>query len=90
LSEVPGEVLSACLEGSLAYDPLPDLAAYSGPRLSVISDLNSLPFSLHNLLPDLPVKRMMDTSHWLMMDRPEAFAAILEEFLNQVLAGSAS
>lgn len=85
LSEVSGEVVSACIEGSVAYDPLPDLTAYSGLRLSVISDLNSLPISLHNLLPDLPFSRVADTSHWLMMDRPAVFAGILEKFLNQIL-----
>src|SRR6185295_3698206 len=36
------------IEGSMVYQPLPALERYPGPRLSVISDMNRLPFSLHN------------------------------------------
>ena len=54
------------------------------PRLSIISDLNRLPYSLHNLLPDLPVSLMTGTGHWVMMDRPEAFNRLLDEFVEEV------
>ena len=60
------------------------LGRYPGPRLSVVSDLNSLPFSLHNLLPDLPVRLVSGTGHWLMMDRPDAVAEALGELLARV------
>ena len=57
------------------------LERYAGPRLSVISDHNTLPVSLHNLLPDLPVRLVSGTSHWLMMDRPDDLDRLLVEFL---------
>jgi pimeloyl-ACP methyl ester carboxylesterase len=75
------DAIAKAVEGSLEYAPLPALARYPGPKLSIISDMNSLPFSLHRLLPDLPVRLMPGTGHWLMMDRPEVFNRLLDEFL---------
>ena len=66
---------------SVRYQPLPALERYHGPRLSVVSDMNRLPYSLHKLLPDLPLHRMTGTGHWLMMDRPEVFNHLLDEFV---------
>jgi pimeloyl-ACP methyl ester carboxylesterase len=75
-----------CLESSIRYSPLPALERYKGPKLSIISSMNDLPYSLHRLLPDLPVRLMPGTGHWLMMDRPEMFNHLLDEFLEQVEA----
>ncbi len=72
------------VEGSIVYQPLPALARYQGPKLSIVSDLNSLPVSLHRLVPGLPVRLMPGTGHWLMMDRPETFNHLVDEFLDQV------
>jgi pimeloyl-ACP methyl ester carboxylesterase len=72
------------VEGSLTYPALESLNKYPGPKLSVVTDLNSLPYSLHRLQPDLPARLMPGTGHWLMMDRPEAFNHILDEFLDEV------
>ncbi len=72
------------LEGSLEYATLPALQKYQGPKLSVVSDMNSLPYSLHRLMPELPTRMMPGTGHWLMMDRPEAFNGIVDEFLDEV------
>jgi len=75
------DAIVKAVEGALEYAPLPALARYPGPKLSIISDMNSLPFSLHRLVPDLPVRLMPGTGHWLMMDRPEVFNRLLDEFL---------
>jgi len=64
--------------------PVSELARYPGPRLAVISAMNTLPYSLHRLVPDLPVELMRGTGHWLMMDRPEVFNHILDDFLERV------
>ena len=72
------------VEGGMSYEPLPALARYPGPRLSIISDMNRLPYSLHNLLPDLPTRLMTGTGHWVMMDRPEVFNRLLDEFVDEV------
>lgn len=76
------------LEASVAYSPLEALDRYPGPKLAIVSDLNNLPMSLHRLRPDLPVRRMTGTGHWLMMDRPEDFNHLLEGFVDQVEAGA--
>ncbi len=78
------DAVLGAVTGSVRYQPLPALERYTGPRLSVISDMNRLPYSLHKLLPDLPVHRMTGTGHWLMMDRPEVFNHLLDEFVAQV------
>jgi esterase len=75
-----------CLESAVRYSPLPGLERYTGPKLSIISSMNDLPYSLHRLLPDLPVRLMPGTGHWLMMDRPEMFNHLLDEFVDQVEA----
>jgi len=81
------DAVAAAVEAAADYAPLPALARYGGPRLSVISDANSLPYSLHHLLPDLPVQLVRGTGHWLMMDRPEVFNRILDDFLEMVASG---
>jgi pimeloyl-ACP methyl ester carboxylesterase len=78
------DAVAAAVEAAAEFAPLPALARYGGPVLSVISEANSLPYSLHNLLPDLPVQLVRGTGHWLMMDRPEVFNGILDAFLEQV------
>jgi len=80
------EAVTGGVEGAIEYQPLPALERYKGPRLSVISDMNRLPYSLHNLVPDLPVRLMSGTGHWVMMDRPEAFNHLLDEFVGLVEA----
>lgn len=81
------EAIPAALEGAMVYSPLPALARYQGPKLSVVSEMNNLPFSLHRLVPGLPTRLMPGTGHWLMMDRPGDFNHLLEEFLEEVQAG---
>jgi pimeloyl-ACP methyl ester carboxylesterase len=78
------DAVAKSVEGAMSYSPLPALERYPGPELSVVSDMNSMPFSLHHLLPDLPVRYMPGTGHWLMMDRPEAFNRLLDDFLHTV------
>ena len=78
------ETIVGALKGLFAYNPLPALARYPGPKLSIITPANDVPFSLHALLPDLPVQRITDTGHWLHMDKPDAFNAILDDFVNLV------
>ena len=77
----PSGALAGALEAGTHYSPLESLARYDGPKLSIISDMNRLPFSLHNLVPDLPTRLLPGTGHWLMMDCPEPFNHMVDEFL---------
>ncbi|HWM93714.1 MAG TPA: alpha/beta hydrolase [Thermoanaerobaculia bacterium] len=78
------DAIVKALEGSMEYPATAALAKYPGPKLAVISDMNNLPYSLHRLVPELTTRLMPGTGHWLMMDRPEAFNHIVDEFLNEV------
>jgi len=75
------ETVVEIFKQSIVYDPLTPLRGYLGPKLSVITHLNDAPFSLHNLLGNLPHVKMSGTGHWLQMDRPDVFNRILDVFL---------
>lgn len=84
LDETDPRVFHPSLESGFTYAPLPSLDRYEGPVVSIVSSLNDLPHSLHNLRDDLEVRLLPGTSHWLMMDRPEAFNEAMDEFLAEV------
>jgi hypothetical protein len=66
------------------YNPVPALERYDGPKLSFITSVNETPFSVHNLVSDLPHKKMTGTGHWLQLDKPEEFNRIMDEFLTSI------
>jgi pimeloyl-ACP methyl ester carboxylesterase len=78
------DAVVAALESSMEYPVLEALGKYPGPKLAVVSDMNNLPYSLHRMLPELTARLMTGTGHWLMMDRPELFNRIVDEFLEEV------
>ena len=77
----PGDVIAGALSGILDIDMTALLAAYHGPRLAIAASEIENPASLHVQFPDIPVKKMSGTGHWLMMDKPDEFNALLDEFL---------
>lgn len=78
------DAIPRALESSLDYKVVDALGKYPGPKLAVVSDMNNLPYSLHRVVPQLTARMMPGTGHWLMMDRPEAFNRIVDEFLEEV------
>jgi pimeloyl-ACP methyl ester carboxylesterase len=78
------DAIVKALESSMEYPVLEALGKYPGPKLAVVSDMNNLPYSLHRMLPELTARLMTGTGHWLMMDRPELFNRIVDEFLEEV------
>lgn len=84
LASVPPEPLAALFEDALEHSPLPALERYGGPVRGVFSELNSLPFSLHRLVPGLHASLVPETSHWLMLDRPDELWACLVDFLDEL------
>jgi len=73
--------LVGAFESSFKHQPLPALARFKGPKLTVVSDMNSLPVSLHNLVPDLRMRLVAGTGHWLQMDRPGVVNGLLDELI---------
>ncbi|HEX4599944.1 MAG TPA: alpha/beta fold hydrolase [Gemmatimonadales bacterium] len=87
LEATPPATLVQSIKALAAYRPVPALARYGGPRLSLISALNENPIGLHRLAPDLPYRLVPGTGHWIHMDRPEEFNRLMDGFLARI-AGS--
>ncbi len=75
------DAFSDALESLLSFDVAKALAAYRGPTLAIAATDIESPMSFHVQFPDVPVKKMAGTSHWLMMDNPQEFNRHLDEFL---------
>jgi pimeloyl-ACP methyl ester carboxylesterase len=82
LRATPREVFAAAALNLYSFDPAAALAPYKGPRLHIASFLADKPSAIHRTFPEIPVRVVPDASHWLMMDRPEEFNRLLDEFLN--------
>ena len=87
MESLPKEVALDLIRGSLQFDPLPSLRAYTGPKLAVVTPHSDAPEDLHNLVPSLPHKVIAGTSHWIQMDKPGTFNRILDTFLANVDKG---
>ena len=70
---------------TFAYDPKPALAAYHGPMLSVTTATEKdTPMSLHNLKADMQHQTIAGTSHWMHLDKPDEFNALMDTFLQGI------
>jgi pimeloyl-ACP methyl ester carboxylesterase len=78
---VPREASLAIIRAVFEYNPESDLKAYKGPKLNITTGQDDSPGALHKLVPDLRKKEISGTSHWMQMDKPDVFNAILDEFL---------
>ena len=88
LRDTPKATIIGVFKELFKYNPTPALERYDGPKLSVITSINETPFSVHNLVPNLPHKMITGTGHWLQLDKPEEFNQIIDEFLSSVDNGS--
>ncbi len=79
--KTPANVIATALDGMRAIDMRALLATYHGPRLAIAAADIESPASLHMQVTDLPVRKIGGTGHWLMMDKPDEFNRILDEFL---------
>jgi pimeloyl-ACP methyl ester carboxylesterase len=79
--KTPADVIATALDGLRAIDMRALLEAYHGPRLAIAAADIESPSSLHVQFPDVPVRKISGTGHWLMMDKPDEFNRILDEFL---------
>jgi pimeloyl-ACP methyl ester carboxylesterase len=70
------------------YNPVTALERYDGPKLSIITAVNETPLGVHNLVSDLPHKKITGTGHWLQLDKPEEFNRIMDDFLTSIDNGN--
>jgi pimeloyl-ACP methyl ester carboxylesterase len=75
------DAFAGALTGMPSVDLAPLVAAYHGPRLAIASADIEGPSAFHMQFPDVPVKKIHGAGHWLMMDKPDEFNALLDEFL---------
>ena len=81
LHATPRDVFTAASLALYSFRLNDALARYQGPRLAILSYLAESPFAIHRDAANFPVRVVADASHWLMMDRPEEFDRLLDEFL---------
>jgi pimeloyl-ACP methyl ester carboxylesterase len=84
LERTDAGTLAAGIAAALDCGPLPAFDAYPGPKHAAITAFNLQFFNLPKLRPELTTTLFGDTSHWLMMDRPDQFCAVLWDFLERV------
>ncbi len=84
LAQTAPQAIVGALEGAAAWSPIAPLSAYPGPKIALVSELNSLPISLHRLNENLPVQPVGGTGHWIQLDRPEAVERALDELLEAI------
>jgi pimeloyl-ACP methyl ester carboxylesterase len=73
------------VKGQFAYDPLPGIEAYRGPKLIVYtSGEKGQPNALYAQAKEVPSRLIPETSHWIQLDKPEQFNEVLDQFLESV------
>ncbi len=72
------------VRASLNFDPVPSLRKYTGPVMMLSSDEDQAQSTWQQLFPKTEFKRMRGTSHWMQLDKPAEFNAILQKFLRDL------
>lgn len=83
LRTTPRETVVPVLRSVMQFDPVPALARYHGPMLSVVTPHNDQAFSLHRLGKGFPHRMVTGTGHWIQLDKPGDFNRIMDEFLEK-------
>ncbi len=83
LKRTPRETMVRVLREVMQFDPDSALAAYSGPKLSIVTPHNDMPFSLHRLGRGFPHQVVEGTGHWIQLEKPDVINRLLDEFLEK-------
>jgi pimeloyl-ACP methyl ester carboxylesterase len=70
-------------EDSLSYDARPALHQFDGPKYAIVTPENDAPLSLHHAVSDIEYAVVEGTGHWIQLDRPTEFVAVLERLLRR-------
>lgn len=68
---------------ALGYDARVALRQYHGPKFAIVTTANDTPLSLQHALPDVEYAVVEGTGHWIQLDRPTEFIAVLERLLRR-------
>ncbi|HKH84337.1 MAG TPA: alpha/beta fold hydrolase [Gemmatimonadales bacterium] len=84
LRNTPQQTVTSVLREVMTFDPDPALSRYSGPKLSIVTPFNDMPFSLHRLGTGFPHVMVEGTGHWIQIDKPEVVNRRIDEFLSEL------
>lgn len=84
MSKISKEAAVRIIKSVFHYDPLPALHKYPGPTWILSKPGEDQPNSLHKAFPAIPYKIVEGTSHWIQLDKPEAFNRVLDDFLQSI------
>src|SRR5262245_21794991 len=65
-------------EDLLNYDAPQALRQFDGPKYAIVTMSNDTPLSLHHAVADVEYSVVEGTGHWIHLDRPVEFIAVLE------------
>ena len=68
---------------TLGYDARVALRQYHGPKYAIVTPANDTPLSLQHAVPDIEYAVIEGTGHWIQLDRPTEFIAVLERLLRR-------
>ena len=84
-TRIPRAPSLAIISAIFAFDPLPPLAAYAGPKLVIDATRADKPGALFRQAPGIPYQLIDGTSHWVQLDKPQDVNKLLDAFLASAL-----
>ena len=75
------EAALSLIDATFAFDPLPALMAYAGPKMIIDTSHSDGRSALYRQAPDVPRQVIAGTSHWPHLDKPYEFNRVLDAFL---------
>lgn len=83
-TRIAREPSMAIISAVFAFDPLPSLAAYAGPKLVIDATRADAPGALFRQARGIRYQLMAGASHWVQLDKPQDFNNLLDAFLASV------
>lgn len=81
LRNTPKETVLGAMSAMAAFDAGAAIDRYPGPIRSVVTRFNDVPTGLHRISSRVVAIPIDGTSHWIQMDKPEAFNQVLIQFV---------
>jgi pimeloyl-ACP methyl ester carboxylesterase len=89
VSKTPANAFASALDGLRSFDAARAVESYHGRLLAIAVTSTESPSSLHKQVPSIAVVKMEGVSHWKILDKPQEFNRILDDFLRTVDASEA-
>ena len=80
-SHMSREAALSLIDAAFAFDPVPAMKAYPGPKGIIDTKHGDRRDALYRQMPDVPREVIAGTSHWPQLDRPFEFNRVLDTFL---------